>query len=164
MATTPELLLDEAKFFNSYFNVIIPEFNHAKNINEWNHVIIEILNKENINKLIVKGGSFGGIQAQAFHYQHSNLVDKLILVNTIPPQNNIVLSIKFSLYILHILPESLLKLLILKKLKRLFLISNITKNQQREVDKAYKLFKFIFKKPNSKISFAREFSFCKRFQ
>ena len=104
IATTAELLREELEHFDLCCNVLAPTLNHANNITEWQGLIEHILQKEGISSIYIKGGSFGGIVAQAITPCIHTSVNGLILVNTLPPQKTQVKSDKIVLLLMQMLP------------------------------------------------------------
>lgn len=125
IATTAELMEDEVRHFEKDFNVIAPTLNHVSSFRQWSEVVNVILETEGIERVFVKGASFGGIVAQAYYHTNHSKIDGLILVNTLPPQPKQAKDDKKVLMLLNLFPLFLFKKLMMKKLDALFQVDGI---------------------------------------
>lgn len=71
--------------------------------------ITEILKQEGIRITYVVGGSYGGMLAQVFSHRHPEMVSKLVLSHTYPPESKRVTSVEPALRMFRRLPMFLLK-------------------------------------------------------
>ena len=105
--------------------VIAPSFMHTKNITEYTEFIELLLEKENVGKLILLGGSGGGFLAQGIFHRIYPKINGMILSNTYPPIPEWVKDYKKAFLLLKILPNIILKKIMLKKLGGYFKESDI---------------------------------------
>ena len=118
------------------FRVIAPSFMYTKNITEYTEFIELLLEKENVGRLILLGGSAGGMLAQGVFHRIYPKIDGMILSNTYPPIPEWVKVYKKAFLLLKILPNIILKKLMLKKLGGYFKesdISQLSLEQQNEI-------------------------------
>jgi len=71
--------------FKDQCRIIAPTVANTHSLDELCSAINTILDKENVGKAIVFGGSFGGTMAQAFFSRYKNRVTDLILLSTGAP-------------------------------------------------------------------------------
>ena len=133
IATTAELMENEIRHFEKEFNVIAPTLNHVNSFSEWSEVIHRIFVIEGVKRVIVKGGSFGGILAQGYYRNNAEIVDGLILVNTLPPQGRQAKSDRKILMLLKLFPLVIFKKLMLKKLDILLSIVGLSLDEIEKV-------------------------------
>ena len=98
---------------------------YTKNITEYTEFIELLLEKENVGRIILLGGSGGGFLAQGVFYRIFPKIDGMILSNTYPPIPEWVKDYKKALILLKLLPNKILKKVMLKKLGRYFKESDI---------------------------------------
>ena len=67
------------------YRIISPTLPHVESIVEAADGILAILEKENINKTILVGSSMGGYIAQFLLQNHPEIIEKVVLGNTFPP-------------------------------------------------------------------------------
>jgi len=118
------------------FRVIAPSFMYTKNITEYTEFIELLLEKENVGRLILLGGSGGGFLAQGIFHRLYPKIDGMILSNTYPPIPEWIKDYKRAFLLLKILPNIILKKLMLKKLGGYFKESDINQlppEQQNEI-------------------------------
>jgi pimeloyl-ACP methyl ester carboxylesterase len=69
----------------------------------------KILTREGIRSTYVVGGSYGGMLAQVFTHQHSEMVSKLVLSHTYPPESKRATSVTPALRLFKRLPMFMVK-------------------------------------------------------
>jgi pimeloyl-ACP methyl ester carboxylesterase len=122
------------------FKVLAPSFMYTKTINEYLEFTNLLLSAENVNQLILLGGSGGGFLAQALFHRMYNRVAGMILSNTYPPIPEWVKSYKKMNDLFKILPHQWIKSLMIKKMGGLFKIEKteeLTPNQRDRVQMLY---------------------------
>ncbi|QEE14624.1 alpha/beta fold hydrolase [Promethearchaeum syntrophicum] len=118
------------------FRVIAPSFMYTKNMTEYTEFIELLLEKENVSRLILLGGSGGGFLAQGVFHRIFPKIDGMILSNTYPPIPKWVKDYKKAFILLKFLPNKLLKKIMLKKLGGYFKdsdINHLTSEQQNAI-------------------------------
>lgn len=98
------------------FRVIAPSFMYTKNITEYTEFIELLMEKENVDRLILLGGSAGGFLAQGVFHRLYPKIDGMILSNTYPPIPEWVKDFKKANLLLKILPNKIIKKIMAKKL------------------------------------------------
>ncbi len=107
------------RFFEKKYRVIAPSITNFESLDEFSEGVNEILKKENIEKCILIGQSFGSFMAQPYFHRNYSNIEALILVNSYPPKNEWVKDFKKSNKMLKFIPAFLLRKLISKKLLKL---------------------------------------------
>ncbi len=107
---------------------------YTKNITEYTEFIELLLEKENVGRLILMGGSGGGFLAQGVFHRLYPKIDGMILSNTYPPIPEWVKDYKKAFFLLKILPNKILKKLMLKKLGGYFKESDISQLPPEQQD------------------------------
>jgi pimeloyl-ACP methyl ester carboxylesterase len=67
--------------FKDHYRIIAPTLANTHSLDALCSAVNTILDKENVGKAIVFGGSFGGAMAQAFFRRYKNRVTDLILLS-----------------------------------------------------------------------------------
>jgi pimeloyl-ACP methyl ester carboxylesterase len=117
-AVNAEFLYKRILDFEKHFKVIAPNIGGFKTMDDFSRAIGKALEQEGIRRLVVMGGSMGGMIAQAYFKRNAEKIDKLILTITMaahPERNK-----KWGLFIIKALPFGLLRPLFKKKLAKLF--------------------------------------------
>ena len=117
-------------FFEKKYKVIAPSITNFKNLDEFSGCVNEILKIEHVEKYILIGQSFGSMMAQPFFHRNFNNIEGLIIVNSYPPNPELVDDFKKSFKILKILPLFLLRKMMAKKLLKL---ADDTKEMSQEI-------------------------------
>jgi pimeloyl-ACP methyl ester carboxylesterase len=102
--------------FESSFKVIAPSLIEAGDLDEIAESLLLVLAKEEIDDVIVFGGSGSGITAQVFFYRYPSRVRGLILTNTVAPRPGGTRTPMTIL--LRLLPAALLKSVLKKSLSK----------------------------------------------
>jgi pimeloyl-ACP methyl ester carboxylesterase len=113
----PEFGFRSILHFERNYRVIALDVKQARSIGDICDAINHVLKTEKIKKVIVVGGSGAGFFAQAYFKREFSRVEAMILFNTIAPKKE--RNKKSSIWIVKILPDSLLKFLFKKKAKKL---------------------------------------------
>jgi pimeloyl-ACP methyl ester carboxylesterase len=74
--------------------------------------IVVILKREEVGSAYVLGGSYGGMVAQVIVHRHPDLVEKLVLSHTYPPEKSRARSVESSLRLIRRLPMFVLRRLL----------------------------------------------------
>jgi len=101
------------------FKVIAPAIPEVKSLDEFSDVLNRILENEGIEKIIVMGGSGGGIFSQPYFARNFDRIEAMILTNTFGPKKERNKKLGFKL--LRLFPSFLLKALFKKKGEKLAL-------------------------------------------
>jgi pimeloyl-ACP methyl ester carboxylesterase len=107
------------RFFEKNYRVIAPSITNFESLDEFSKAVNEILKKENVEKYILIGQSFGSFMAQPYFHRNYKNIEALILVNSYPPKNEWVKDFKKMIKVLKFIPAFLLRKLMLKKLLKL---------------------------------------------
>jgi len=107
------------RFFEKNYRVIAPSITNFESLDEFSEGVNEILKKENVEKYIVIGQSFGSFMAQPYFHRNYKNIEALILVNSYPPKNEWVNDLKKMKKVLKFIPAFLLRKLMSKKLLKL---------------------------------------------
>ena len=121
------------------FRIITPTIRDIGSLDDVSDAINEILRRENVEHVYVRGGSFGAYIAQAYFKRNYAKIDRLILINGIPPKKEYTKKdqryVRLFKLIFKIIPETLAKKLMLKELKKLGNQNHeLSKDQQNELD------------------------------
>ncbi len=125
----------------SEYKIIAPSIKGFKNLNQFFIGIDNILKEEKVETLYVYGGSFGGLIAQSYFYHAFHRIEKLILSFTFPPLPEWNWYFKFLIFIVHIVPYSLLFRILSRELLKL---TNGDVNLTEEQVKRVNFFKCFF--------------------
>ena len=109
---------------------------YTKNITEYTEFIELLMEKENVGRLILLGGSAGGILAQGVFHRIHPKIDGMILSNTYPPIPKWVKNYKKAFLLLKILPNKILKKIMIKEIGGYFKETDINllpPEQQNEI-------------------------------
>jgi len=107
------------RFFEKNYRVIAPSITNFESLDEFSEAVNEILKKENVDKFILIGQSFGSFMAQPYFHRNYKNIEALILINSYPPKNEWVKDFKKSIKVFKFIPAFLLRKLISKKLLKL---------------------------------------------
>ena len=107
------------RFFEKNYRVIAPSITNFESLDEFSEGVNKILKKENVEKYILIGQSFGSFMAQPYFHRNYTNIEALILVNSYPPKNEWVKDFKKFNKMLKFIPAFLLRKLISKKLLKL---------------------------------------------
>lgn len=121
------------------YRVITPTIRDLGSLDEISKVVNEILRREKSARIMVRGGSFGAFIAQSFFKRNYKIIDKLVLINAIPPKGRYTrkerILLRFFTFFLKRVPEKLAKKIMLKKLSKLKEHNHpLSKEQQDEID------------------------------
>ncbi|MCX8019472.1 MAG: alpha/beta hydrolase [Chitinophagaceae bacterium] len=106
-------------FFQKNFRVIscnIPD--DVKNLNQISKGLIAILDNENIRKCIFTGTSMGGYIVQYMVQHHPERVEKAVIGNSFPPNDEIKKEMKSQRRLMPFIPKSLVYSLYKKNLRK----------------------------------------------
>ncbi|MCD6518084.1 MAG: alpha/beta hydrolase [Candidatus Aminicenantes bacterium] len=121
------------------FRVITPTIRDFGSLDEISNAVNEILRREKVGRIMVRGGSFGAFIAQSFFKRNYKIVDKMVLINAIPPKGRYTKKdrrqVRLFTLLLKVVPEKLAKKIMLKKLSKLGEQNHpLSKEQQDEID------------------------------
>jgi len=121
------------------YRVITPTIRDIGSLDEISNAVNEILRREKAERIMVRGGSFGAFIAQSFFKRNYKVIDKIILINAIPPKGRYSkkdkLQVRLFTLLLKIVPEKLAKKIMLKELSKLGEPNHpLSKEQQDEID------------------------------
>ncbi len=121
------------------FKVITPTIRDLGSLNHISDAVNEILQREQVGKLFVRGGSFGAFIAQSYFRRNFNKIDRLVLTNGIPPKGEYSRKdhryVRLFKLLFKIMPERVAKKIMLKELGKLGKQSHkLTSDQQQELD------------------------------
>ena len=121
------------------FRIICPTIRDLGSLDEISDVINEILLREQVENLYVRGGSFGAFIAQAYFRRNYTKIDRMVLINEIPPKKEYTKKdhryVKLFKIIFKIIPEKLAKKILLRELNKLGDHNHkLNNNQQDELD------------------------------
>lgn len=109
--------------FKDQYRIIAPTLANTHSLDTLCSAVNTILDKENVGKAIVFGGSFGGAMAQAFFSRYKNRVTDLILLSTgAPDRKRGVINEKITKLFTH-LPISLMRKLLKMELSKRLITS-----------------------------------------
>ncbi len=111
--------LQAIRFFEKNYRVIAPSIINFESLDELSEAVNEILKKENVEKYIVIGQSFGSFMAQPYFHRNYKNIEALILINSYPPKIEWVKDFEKTNKLLKFIPAFLLKKLMSKKLFKL---------------------------------------------
>jgi len=106
--------------FDSHYKVIGVTMNHFSTHQEVSECINQILKREGMKKVVVMGGSFGGLTAQAYFHRNYAEVEGLILSVTFPPDPSWQRDFQKTIKLMGFIPEKLLKKIFKAKLMKLW--------------------------------------------
>jgi len=124
----------------SEYKIIAPSIKGFKNLNQFFIGIDNILKEEKVETLYVYGGSFGGLMAQSYFYHAFHRIEKLILSFTFPPLPEWNWYFKLMIFIVHIVPYSLLFKILSRELLKLTKVDVNLTEEQVERAKFFKCF------------------------
>jgi len=107
------------RFFEKKYRVIAPSITNFESLDEFSEGVNEILKKENVEKYILIGQSFGSFMAQPYFHRNYKNIDALILINSYPPKNEWVKDFTKVNKLLKFIPAFLLRKVMSKKLLKL---------------------------------------------
>ncbi len=121
------------------YRIITPTIRDIGSLDEISNAVNEILRREKAERIMVRGGSFGAFIAQSFFRRNYKIIDKLVLVNAIPPKGQYSKKdrrqLRLFTLLLKIVPEKLAKKIMLKELSKLGEQNHpLSKEQQDEID------------------------------
>lgn len=121
------------------YRVITPTIRDLSSLDEISNAVNEILRREKVERIMVRGGSFGAFIAQSFFKRNYKMIDKLVLINAIPPKGPYSKKdrrqLRFFVLLLKIIPEILAKKMMLNKLSKLGKQNHpLSKEQKDEID------------------------------
>ncbi len=123
------------QFFEKNYRVVAPSITNFESLDEFSEGINEILKKENVEKCILIGQSFGSFMAQPYFHRNYKNIEALILINSYPPKNEWVNDFKKYNKVLKFIPAFLLRKLMSKKLLKL---ANEDKEMKTEIREEFK--------------------------
>jgi pimeloyl-ACP methyl ester carboxylesterase len=113
----PQLLYDTVLGFEGRNRVIVIDVSLYDDADVMTKGVNQILDREQIGKVVLIGQSASGITAQSYFKRSPGCVEGLVLTNTLAPR--IERCKKWALWLLKVFPISLLKALARKKLTKL---------------------------------------------
>ncbi len=113
----PQLLYDTILGFESKVRLIVIDISLYDDTDAMTAGVNRILDHEQIDKVVLIGQSASGITAQSYFKRSPGRVEGLILTNTLAPR--IERCKKWALWLLQVIPISLIKALARKKLTKL---------------------------------------------
>ena len=136
------------RFFEKNYRVIAPSITNFESLDEFSEGVNKILKKENVEKYITIGQSFGSFMAQPYFHRNYKNIEALILVNSYPPKNEWVKDFKKTIKVLKFIPAFLLRKLMSKKLLKL---ANEDKEMNTEIREEFNFTLAFLKERFSKI-------------
>ncbi|MFX1589479.1 MAG: alpha/beta fold hydrolase, partial [Promethearchaeota archaeon] len=136
------------RFFEKNYRVIAPSITNFDSLDEFSDAVNEILKKENVDKYILIGQSFGSFMAQPYFHRNYKNIEALILINSYPPKNEWVKDFEKSIKVFKLIPAFLLRKLISKQLLKL---ANEDKDMNHEIQEELKFTVAFAKERFSKI-------------
>jgi len=136
------------RFFEKNYRVIAPSITKFESLDEFSEGVNEILKKENVEKYILIGQSFGSFMAQPYFHRNYKNIEALILINSYPPKNEWVKDFKKMNKLLKFIPAFLLRKLMSKKLLKL---ANENKEMNPEIREEFNFTIAFLKERFSKI-------------
>ena len=122
------------RFFEKNYRVIAPSITNFESLDEFSEAVNEILKKENVEKYILIGQSFGSFMAQPYFHRNYKNVEALILINSYPPKNEWLKDFKKAEKLLKFMPTFLLRKVMSKKLLKL---ANEDKEMNAEIQEEF---------------------------
>jgi pimeloyl-ACP methyl ester carboxylesterase len=121
------------------FRVITPTIRDLGSLNEISKAVNEILRREKAERIMVRGGSFGAFIAQSFFKRNYKIIDKMVLINAVPPKGQYSKKdrhqVRLFTLLLKLAPENLAKKIMLKELSKLGKQNHpLSREQQDEID------------------------------
>ncbi|MBN1223979.1 MAG: alpha/beta hydrolase [Candidatus Aminicenantes bacterium] len=113
----PEIAYDMILAFEEKNRVVVIDVSPFDNPEDMCRGVDQILETENIDRVVLSGQSMSGIIAQSYFKRNSDRVIGLVLTNTIAPREERCK--KWVLVLLRVIPLSLLKYFAKKQLRRL---------------------------------------------
>lgn len=113
----PQLLFETILGFERRNRMVVIDVSDFDNPEDFSQAANQVLDKERVPRVILMGQSASGITAQVYFTRNQGRVDGIVLTNTLAPRPE--RSKKWALWLLQILPFSLLKALAKKKLTKL---------------------------------------------
>ena len=122
-----------------HYRVVTPTIRDLGSLDEISEAVKEILHREKLERVMARGGSFGAFIAQSFFKRNYKKVDKMVLINAIPPKGRYTKKdrrqVKLFELLLKIVPEKLAKMILLKELSKIGKQNYpLSKEQQEEVN------------------------------
>jgi pimeloyl-ACP methyl ester carboxylesterase len=118
VSTTAEFVYRRILDFEKNYKVIAPTIANIESIQDLDEAVNLVLEKEGVQRLVVMGGSFGGMIAQAYFKLNYEKINGLVLAITLAPKPE--RNKTWILWMIKILPWGLLRKLFKKKLGKLF--------------------------------------------
>ncbi len=106
-------------FFENNYRVIAPSITNFDSLEDFSEGVNEILKRENVEKIILIGQSFGSFMAQPYFHRNYKRIEALIIVNSRPPNEEWTKSFQKTTKILKLVPTFLLRKMIARKLFKL---------------------------------------------
>ncbi|MHA1670232.1 MAG: alpha/beta fold hydrolase [Promethearchaeota archaeon] len=72
------------------YQIISPTIRDIGTLDDISNAINEILRREHIERIYVRGGSFGAYIAQAYFKRNYEKVERMVLINGIPPKKECI--------------------------------------------------------------------------
>ncbi len=127
MTGSYDIWWQQIEYFKSQYGIIsfsLPEYVHT--LNSIQDIILKILEKEKIDKIIVIGTSMGGYITQYLIKSIPHKIEKAVLSNTFPPNEEIEKENQFKILILKLIPEIIFSLFLEKNYEKI--LNPSTKN------------------------------------
>jgi len=115
---TPEYGFRSIMIFEEDFRVITPGMAIFRSLDDLSRAINRILEVEGIEKVILVGGSAGGIMAQTYFKRHNQKVEAMILYNTLAPKKE--RNKNWALWLIRLLPFFVFRATVKKRQKKYF--------------------------------------------
>ena len=116
--STPEYAFRSIMIFEEDFRVITPGMAVFKSLDDLSRAINRIMEVEGIGKVILVGGSAGGIMAQTYFKRHYHKVESMILYNTLAPKAE--RNRNWALWLMRLLPFFVFRAAVKKRQKKYF--------------------------------------------
>jgi len=121
------------------YRIISPTIQDFGSLDEISDAVNEILRREHIDRILVRGGSFGAFIAQSYFRRNYKKIDRMVLNNAIPPKgkysNKDKRYIKLFKFFFRIISEKLAKKFMFNELSKLGGHSQqLSEEQQQELD------------------------------
>jgi pimeloyl-ACP methyl ester carboxylesterase len=113
----PQLVFETILGFERKNRMVVIDVSDFDNPEDFSQAVNMVLEKEHVPRVILMGQSASGITAQVYFKRNFERVDGMVLTNTLAPRPE--RSKKWALWLLQVLPFSLLKALAKKKLIKL---------------------------------------------
>lgn len=121
------------------FQIITPTIRDFGSLDDISDAVNEILHREQVERVLIRGGSFGAFIAQSYFRRNYEKIDRLVLINGIPPKGEYTKKDKRDVRLFRlmfkIIPEKLAKKIMLKELSKYGEQSHsLSEEQQKELD------------------------------